>query len=971
MGTAIGGVSLNTFYYIKTIAGNDITVTPLNSTVAIQVTTDTGSMGFVSSSTFGFNTVVTEIIDSTHVRLDQIMFDSVAIGSTVKFEQPLTKNLNYKVSVPGLLALTAAPAAGKVITIKSSLQVQRLDPTIVSTFVGNGDIDTITLPIGYTVNEGDQFIFRKSTSDGSIKPQEADYDTALTGGNLAYSSATGLNAEDIIVDGDGFVTPTTSPATEEVVPGQIFDTVAIKVYEKPSAGSANIKVDNYVGNNSTVEYAISQQINSPQAVLVKITDGTATSVIKTMNDDYVVNFNARTITFNTAPTATQVVSIFSFGFSGSNILDLDYFIGNGTTKEFITKAPWLSNITSLVYLDGIPETVELFETDETYDSNKRVGIRFSSAPTLNTVINFVIISGDEQTFAVTKTERIAADGRENMDGGIPNGTSTYNLQNTIGNSQPVEASMIVRVDQAILSSANNLYFKIKSNKLIYAIDSTVYLPYSLDIADITVYVGSTMLRLGTDYTVDLSGISVKITTQVRNTYVNQQLIISVLPNMLTVGPAYTYLPGLNNTQPRIVFNQVYDNTQVVEVISSYKHDILDIQRTSTTVSFATSFVQEEIELFNINSPTFGQVIQLDRTVISDNYIWVMRNDKLLVPSVDFKLNSDKQSITLTLSPTGNDKFTMMTFSSNVLKPGISYMQFKDMLNRVHYKRLSLNKQTTLAQDLSWNHTSITVVNASNFDEPNPSVNKPGVIEIRGERIEYFTKIGNVLSQLRRGTLGTGTPIVHRTGAFVQDIGPSETIPYTENTVVEQVIADGTDTVDLIKITPGLYTFTNPSTNVTKTLPHDIEVFVGGYNIGAEWAANVSYTVGMFITLGSYTYRCTTNHVSSSTFHADIAKWSFFIGNIRLKKDAYAVYNVNNHPDSAEGDVQFGAEFTVDGTSKQLTLTTPLTFGTQVTVVKRTLTYWDSETNILNDNNKISGFLNAQPGIWYTDIGKYD
>jgi hypothetical protein len=151
------------------------------------------------------------------------------------------------------------------------------------------------------------------------------------------------------------------------------------------------------------------------------------------------------------------------------------------------------------------------------------------------------------------------------------------------------------------------------------------------------------------------------------------------------------------------------------------------------------------------------------------------------------------------------------------------------------------------------------------------------------------------------------------------------------------------------------------------LPHDIEVFVGGYNIGAEWAASVTYDVGMFVTLGSYTYKCTTAHTSSNLFHTDIANWSFFIGNIRLKKDAYSVYNVNNHPDSTNGDVQFDAEFTVDGVSKQLTLATPLAFGTQVTVVKRTLTYWDSETNILNDNNKISGFLKAEPGVWYTEF----
>jgi hypothetical protein len=426
------------------------------------------------------------------------------------------------------------------------------------------------------------------------------------------------------------------------------------------------------------------------------------------------------------------------------------------------------------------------------------------------------------------------------------------------------------------------------------------------------------------------------------------------------------LPGINNTQPQIVFNQAYDSSHVVEVISSYKHDILDIQRTSVTVSSNISFTPDTIEYFNYTGVS-GGVIKLDRTVISDNYVWITSNGKLLVPGIDFKLNSDKQSITLSTYPSADDKFTLITYSSNVLKPGISYMQFKDMLNRVHYKRLSLNKQTILVRNLEWNDTSIALVDASNFDEPNPTVNKPGVIEIRGERIEYFTKDGNILSQLRRGTLGTGTPTIHRAGSFVQDIGPSETIPYSENTVIEQVIADGSNTVNLIKITPGLYTSTNPNTKITKTLPHDIEVFVGGYNIGAKWAANVPYSVGMFVTLGSYTYRCTIEHISSSTFHADILNWTFFIGNIRLKKDSYAVYNVNNHPDSTEGDVSFDAEFTVDGTSKQLMLATPLTFGTQVTVVKRTLTYWDSTTNILNDNNKISGFLKAEPGIWYTEF----
>ena len=39
-----------------------------------------------------------------------------------------------------------------------------------------------------------------------------------------------VNPEEIIIDGDGFVTPTTSKGPEEQVPGQVLDSVDIKVY---------------------------------------------------------------------------------------------------------------------------------------------------------------------------------------------------------------------------------------------------------------------------------------------------------------------------------------------------------------------------------------------------------------------------------------------------------------------------------------------------------------------------------------------------------------------------------------------------------------------------------------------------------------------------------------------------------------------------------------------------------------------
>jgi hypothetical protein len=65
-------------------------------------------------------------------------------------------------------------------------------------------------------------------------------------------------------------------------------------------------------------------------------------------------------------------------------------------------------------------------------------------------------------------------------------------------------------------------------------------------------------------------------------------------------------------------------------------------------------------------------------------------------------------------------------------------------------------------------------------------------------------------------------------------------------------------------------------------------------------------------------------------------------------------------------VQLDAEFAVNGTTNQLRLTHVLSTGTQVTVVKRTGTAWDSTVNIQTDTSKIAEFLKASPGIWYTD-----
>jgi hypothetical protein len=921
---------------------------------------------------FNANTTVTEIVSATSVKVDQVVLSDISASTTIKFTRTLTENVDYNADLFTTIVFENLIEANSVIKITSLLRPVRIEQSLVhfgTTYVdpsnngvADGTTQFVSISDSVTVGASDQFILRKSTSDGSITPANDDYDTSLQGGNLAYTTASGLRAEDIIVDGDGLVTPTTSPAPEEVVPGQVVDALAIKVYERPLYSSAAIKVDTYVADGSNRLYAISQTPNSPQAVVVKITNGNGTTVL-TQVDEYVVDYVAQTVELLVAPAVGDVVSVFSFGFNGSNILDIDYFVADGVTSEFVTKAPWTDSFTSLVYIDGLPATPEVFETDSSYSSSKRIGLRFGGEIVEGSVINFVIVAGAEQTFAITKTEKIE-----------PTGETIYNLENVVGNATPIETNMIVRVGQQILKAANNSYFTIGSNRLNYAIDATKASPFSVEVDNIVVIAAGTKLVIGLDYTIDLSGITVKINRKTYQKYSGQQLIVSIIQEQ-----EYTYLPPAGGFGARIQF--VNAPTEVVEVISSYKHDILDVRRTDINVTSDVAFVADTLEYYAYKEVA-GGILQLTRSVLGDSYVWVTKNGTLLTPGVDYRITDDKNSVKLAYNPEADDQFTVITFSNQVSQTNIAYMQFKDMLNRVHFKRLSMSKRAKLSKGLAQTDITIEVDDASNFDEPNPLLNRPGIIEIAGERIEYFSKNGNILGQLRRSTLGTGARSYYDVGTYVQDIGSSETIPYSEEESIEQVISTGSTTLNL-KFTPMADVIANGHSvtkvsdwiadGYTSDFPvdyvqaDDIEVFVGGYEVTADWAPNVSYAAGIIVVHGSYAYKCLTSHTSSAKFSADSAKWQFFVGNIRLKKHPYKVHDVSVHSESPEGDIQLDAEFAVSGTSNQIRLTHPLKVGTRVTVVKRKGIVWDNTADLTTDQTKIGEFLRAESGIWYVDF----
>ena len=766
---------------------------------------------------------------------------------------------------------------------------------IMDSITGNGTTEIFTLPSSnLTINQNDKVIFRKSTSDGSILPQPSDYDTQLQGGAFVGSvltSATGYAPADINIDGDDFVTAATSHAPEEIVPGHITDALAIKVFHRPSGGAPNILFKNYVGDGENTTFVVGQYFATERAVIVKV----GNLVIEQL--DYTIDWPTNSVVFNTAPADTAIVSIISFGFNSENILDLDYFIADGTTTEYVTRAPWIeSGVNATVLVNGIVPTYEIFRTDSTYNSPNRIGIRFSEPALENALINYMIDnSTDVQTATVVKSQTITTVGS----------TVTYNLDNLTsavlpGNGlQPYEANVIVRKGQEILRPPTAMYFTMTNDVLSYTIPAHKFTPQSINSTNINVYAGANKLAAGVQYIVDLFGITIELS---RAAYIDGGKLAVVVD----VDADYKI-----SNSGIIEFNTVYPPSTTIEVITFYNHMLLDIDRTTDVFTPSNILVPGTADYYQFTSKS-GGYFTLRHSAVSDDFVWVIKNGTLLTHSVDYVVQNDRVTVKLKDALTDTDIVQVILFSDNVVRSTFGFMQFKDMLNRVHYKRLRADKASTLAANLIQSDIEITVADGSVFAAPNPTLNLPGVIEINGERIEYFTKVGNVLGQLRRGTLGTGTPLVHLAGETVQDIGPTETIPYTDKTIVETIISDGVST------TVGNLTYTPTDVN-------EVDVFVNGYRLKKGVWEN--------------------DHL--------VPSYTLFMES-----------NPEQQPYSPEGDITFPAEFSVDGISKNITLTTAAAERTKVVIVKKELTLWnDPGKSLANSNNKIANFLKENATVW--------
>ena len=726
---------------------------------------------------------------------------------------------------------TTAPAKSDVYSVYTTLG----DSTRTKlSDVFRGDGSTTSFQLSTTPDENALVEFIPIDDDGVLTPtDDRTLDTLLKGG--LFNTALGTAASDILTDGDQFVSPETSYAPEEAVPGQMFDTVDIKVYTSPESGVPFITENLYTGDAVTTTFALGDFPGSLASVTVSV-DGT----VKRLTTDYTVDVGDKTITFGSAPGLGKAISVRTFAVSGENYRVLDQYRGDGSTTTFTTSTRGEFNLDSTasdiyVTIDGGPTT--LFSTTTTANT---ITVTFDSAPAANA---FVQIAGFNKS--TTSTRSFASIRNELIT--FNSAITRYTLSFPPGAIGPLSGLTMIEVGGKMLRGPDISYYVGDGTTTRYGFnpltglgedstftntlgeDSTIDPVKTItDPSQIVVHVNGVKQVQNTDYVVDLAGtiLTADETDTVDTTLVTTDVAGSPDRISFVTAPAQNDLIAIST----LVDNHyTVDGTDVIlepAQISSdgYSLSSGDVINVTTFNNALGMKLRREVLEGKTNN-----VFKLRFDTLNPSYTFAWFNGEQLTPGTGFTVSGNTLTVLNKTSITSSDRLDVMYFAVESAIGATGFRIFKDMLNRTFYKRINKNATTKIAQDVTDESIVIQVEDGTVLPEPNAANNIPGVIFVDKERIEYFTKSGDTLGQLRRGTLGTGIKD-HSSGTAVVDASGTQTIPYTDTVYTNTFTGDGSTATFNLSQTPASAS--------------ELDIFIGGQRLllTSEDGSTINYSV---------------------------------------------------------------------------------------------------------------------------------
>ncbi len=656
--------------------------------------------------------------------------------------------------------------------------------------VFRGDGSTTAFTISVVPDTGALVEFIPFDDDGVLTPtDDRTLDSIVKGG--LFNSALGHAPSDILLEGDEFVSPDTSYAPEETVPGQLFDTLDLKVYTSPESGVPFISQKNHRGDGTTLTFSIGEYPGTLGSVTVSVNGS-----IKKLTTDYTVDVANKTITFTSAPAVNTVIATRVFAISGENYRVLDQYTGDGSTVQFTTSTRGEFNLDSTVSdiyitIDGVPTTA--FTSTTTANT---VTVTFSSAPAAD---SFVQIAGfnksstSTRSFASIRSEQITYDGS----------TVRYTLTYPPGAIGPFSGLTMIELNGRMLRGPDNTYYIGDGSTYSYAVvssglgdESTIDPAKTITSASqVQVFVNGVEKILNTDYTVDVSNQQVVFITASVPTAADVVCISTLVDNQY-----------FNEGNDIIIDVAQIDADSTSLGYRLSENDVLSV----TTFNNALGMKQRREVLEGKPSGIF--TLRFDTLNAGYTYVWL--NGEQLTQAHDYTV-SGKTITIVGKTITSSDRLDVMYFAVESAASATGFRIFKDMLNRTFYKRISKTSTTELVDDLTDTIKTIQVKDGTVLPEPDAANNLPGVVFLDKERIEYFTKSGNTLGQLKRGTLGTGIKD-HSDGTLVVDASGTQTIPYADTVYTNTFTGDGSTVVFALSQAPASAS--------------ELDIFIGGQRL---------------------------------------------------------------------------------------------------------------------------------------------
>jgi hypothetical protein len=553
-----------------------------------------------------------------------------------------------------------------------------------------------------------------------------------------------------------------------------------------------------------------------------------------------------------------VIEMIAVGLGGVTLLDYQEFVADGATSLFLTGASYSDTSAVLVTVNGESQDVGFTDSTGVVTTAGKTLIRFGTNPSYRDVVKIICVGSaadiDSTGLPVVRVNRQSLQ--------FEGSTRSFDLDTFVNLTRASTlSSMIVELNGTALRGVDTVYtvYDGITEDFVLGVDPEEPAGAILS-QNIKVFVNDELKTVIQDYT-----------------YNGTTKTVAISSAILTEGDIVK-IENDFRTQYTIVDNNLVINSDVAMIYD----DIINVTWFSEYPSMG--IVSDEYTGGRVN-------YYLPQTPLAASYVWVYKNGVRLTKDQDYYVSLPRSVLYLTVDSTAADLIKVVTFGSDIYRLPSAFEIHKDMLNIYHFKRYSIGA-VELTNDLNYYDQEITVNDGSLLGEPIVSRNVPGVITVNNERIEYNSKVGNVLSKLRRGSFGTAISVLHAAGSAVSDAGPQETVPYNETQDRQDFVSDGSS------------------------------LLVGPLNFVPSVGTRTAW------------YRSTI-----PTTHGACDQVEVFAAGRRLRKDPLSVYDEMLGASSPAADTQLEAEFAVDGAASYIRLTTAIPAGTRISVIRRIGKVW--------------------------------